>query len=581
MIRRSIAALLCATLAACGGGTSRMTPSIMPSVTQTSAAVGGSLVVRIPNSAGTASAALRHAQYVSASTQSASVKIAPAAGCTNCSAPLTLEAALTPSSPGCSANANGTTCTVALGLLAGSYTGMMSTYDGPLDAQGTPTGQRLSSDKSFPIAITVGSQNLVGVTLSGIPASIKLTPKSNFYAGAALSGGVVSPVLRLLGANATGQALITAYDVDGNAITGAGAPTSFQMGSNGFTASVAGNVATITAPATVTTNSYALPIDANGSGCGEPESKCVAFASVGFEELLAIPDPGTVSVYLVPVDSQTFAPVATITTGIKGPASVAFARDGRLFVSNVGGPNVGIYAPPYTGAPTVVTSGITDPHLIALAPNDTLFVANRTGAHVAVLPPPYATSTSFAIQDARGFAFDGFSKAYIADYASSAIMTSSLPYTALNGNTTSGAATTLNHPSGLAINATGELWVANTLGSTLLRFSVFGANANPNATIGANAPTAVAVVNGGTTLLGIGPNSATSFNEATGATLLDSGLRATNTSQIAIDLAGTAWFPYGPGSQIYGFEYPYTTPNAYFNVFGGSLSSPADIAVYP
>ncbi len=451
---------------------------------------------------------------------------------------------------------------------------MMSTYDGPLDAQGTPTGQRLSSDKSFPIAITVGSQNLVGVTLSGIPASIKLTPKSNFYAGAALSGGVVSPVLRLLGANATGQALITAYDADGNAITGAGAPTSFQMGSNGFTVSVAGSVATITAPATVTTNSYALPIDANGPGCAEPESKCVTFANVGFEELLAIPDPGNVAVFLIAVDAPTFAPVATITAGIKGPASVAFARDGRLFVSNVGGPNVTIYAPPYTGAPTVVSSGITDPHLIALAPNNTLFVANRTGAHVTVLPPPYTTSTSFAVQDARGFAFDGFSTAYIADYASSAIMTSSLPYTALNANTTSGAATTLNHPSGLAINAKGELWVANTLGNTLLRFAVFGANANPSATIPANAPTAVAVVNGGTTLLGIGPSFATSFNDATGAVLLDSGLKASTDSQIAIDLAGTAWFANRPGSQIYGFAYPYTTPNAYFNVFGGTLGSP-------
>jgi hypothetical protein len=160
-------------------------------------------------------------------------------------------------------------------------------------------------------------------------------------------------------------------------------------------------------------------------------------------------------------------------------------------------------------------------------------------------------------------------------------MTSSLPYTALNANTTSGALTTLNHPSGIAFNAKGELWVANTLNDTLLRFSVFGPNVNPSATIAANAPTAVAVVNGGTTLLGVGPYAAASFNEATQALLLDSGLKATNTSQIAIDLAGTAWFAYDAGHQAYGLAYPYTTSNGYFNVAGGGLSLPADIAVYP
>jgi len=64
-------------------------------------------------------------------------------------------------------------------------------------------------------------------------------------------------------------------------------------------------------------------------------------------------------------------------------------------------------------------------------------------------------------------------------------------------------------------------------------------------------PSAVAVVDIGATLLGITPTSATSFNEATQVTLLDSGLRASPSSQIAIDLAGTAWFTNGLGGQYY------------------------------
>jgi streptogramin lyase len=595
MIRRSIATLLCATLTACGGGASRVTPSVTPTVTQTSAALRGALVMHIPSRTGTGSAALRRIRYVSASTQSASVKIAPAAGCTQCSAPVTIEAALTPSSPGCSTNANGTTCTLALALVAGSYTGTMSTYDGPLDAQGTPTGKRLSVNGTFPISIAGGSQNLIGVTLSGIPASLKLSPKStNWFASAYVigygSGTTVVPILRLLGANTVGQAFITAYDADGNAIAGAGAPTSFTMSSNKFTASVAGNVATITSPATVDPYSRLLKLIAQGPACVEPEATCSTYTSVGFEELLAIADPGTGSgaVYLVPVDAKTFAPVTTITTGISGPVSVTFDRNGTLFVANSTGANVGIYAPPYTGAPTVVTSGITDPRLIALAHNNTLFVANRTGAHVTVLPPPYTTSTSFAVTDARGFAFDGFSKAYISDYANNAIATSSLPYTALDSNSLSGPATTLNGPSGLAINAKGELWVANTLSNALLRFPVSALNTSPNATIVAsndlktlNAPSVVAVVDGGTTLLAITPNSAASFNEATQVTLAESQLQASPSSQIAIDLAGTAWFANGQSGTYNGFGYPYTTPNAYVNIFGSPLTAPADIAVYP
>jgi hypothetical protein len=590
MIRRSIAALLCAALAGCAGGASRLTPSGAPSVTQTSGAVRGALVVRIPSPAATASTALRHAQYVSASTQSASVKIAPVAGCTQCSAPVTLEAGLTPSSPGCSTNANGTSCTIALSLLPGSYTGTMSTYDGPLDAQGTPTGKRLSFNGAFPVTIGSGSQNLIGVTLSGIPASIKLSPKSgNWFAGNYLSSGSVLPVLRLLGANTVGQALITAYDADGNAIAGAGAPTSFTLSSTSFTASVAGNVATITAPATLGTQSL-LPLTATGPACAAPEAVCSTSVAVGFEQLLAIAGPGTGigAVYVIPADSTTFAPVATITNGINGPVSVTFAPDGTLFVANSTGGNVGMYAPPYTGAPTVITSGITDPRLLALAPNKALFVANRTGFHVTVLPPPYTTSTSLFVQDARGFAFDASSKAYISDYANNAILTSNLPYTAINANITNGAATTLNGPSGLAINANGNLWVANTLGNTLLRFSGLGPNAKPSATIAAsnqltalNGPTAVAVVNGGTTLLAVTPTSAASFNEATQVVLLDSGLRASPTSQIAIDFAGTAWFANGPGGQYLGFQYPYTAPNAYYNVFAAPLSGAFDVAVYP
>jgi hypothetical protein len=592
MIRRSIAALMCATLAACGGGASRFTPSVTPSVTQTSAAMRGALVVRIPNRSGTGSAALRRVQYVSASTKSASVQIAPGAGCTQCSAPLTLKAALTPSSPGCAATPNGTTCTVALSLLAGSYTATMSTYDGPLDVQGTPTGLRLSANDAFPIAIAAGSQNLVGVSLSAIPTSLKLTPQTaNIYKGGTIVGNSVVTALRILGANAVGKVLITAYDADGNAIAGTGAPTGFNLvASGGFTTSVAGNVATISAPAALTKTTYALTATATGPGCAEPDAQCATSTPFGFEQLLAVADPGVGNgaVYLIPVDTNTLAPVATITNGINGPVNVVFAADGRLFVSNFSGTTLTIYAPPYTGAPTVVSSGFAFRRQMAFAPNGTLFAADKFGGHVIVLPPPYTTPTVLPVADAEGFAFDTAGTAYISDYANNAIFSTPAPYTALNSNPLTGAATKLNGPMGLAFNANGELWVANFSSNALLRFKQLGGNMSPTVTIGVGGsvttltqPTAVAVVKGGSTLLAVGGGFAASFDEATQTVLVDTATAfAGSFSKITLDLAGTAWFASNV-QEYFGLAYPYTASQAFYNPFGAPLSQTMDIAVYP
>jgi hypothetical protein len=466
----------------------------------------------------------------------------------------------------------------------------MSTYDGPLDAQGTPTGLRLSANDAFPIAIAAGSQNLVGVSLSAIPTSLKLTPQTaNIYKGGTIVGNSLVPALRILGANAVGKVLITAYDADGNAIAGTGAPTGFNLlGSGGFTTSVAGNVATITAPAALTKTTYGLTATAGGPGCAEPDAQCSTSIPFGFEQLLAIADRGVGNgvVYLIPADSTTPAPVATITSGIIGVASVAFAPDGRLFVATSGAGTVNVYAPPYTGAPTLVTSGIVGPGLMAFAPNGTLLVSDTSAPHVTVLPPPYTTSTSLPVTDAGGFAFDAAGTAYISEYINNAIVSAPPPYTALNGNPLSGAATKLNGPEGLAFNANGELWVANYSGNTLGRFKQLSGNAAPSATIGVGGgvsaltqPLAVAVVKGGTTLVAVGQGFVASFDEATQAVLVDNSTAA-GYSKITLDLAGTAWYA-SLGQRYYGLAYPYTASQALYSVSGAPLSSTVDVAVYP
>jgi hypothetical protein len=199
--------------------------------------------------------------------------------------------------------------------------------------------------------------------------------------GGTIVGNSVVPALRILGANAVGKVLIMAYDADGNAIAGAGAPTGFNLvSSGGFTTSVAGNVATITAPAALTKTINGLTATASGPGCAEPDAQCSTSTPFGFEQLLAVADRGVGNgvVYLIPADSTAPAPVATISSGIIGVANVVFAPDGRLFVSTFGSGTVNVYAPPYTGAPTLVTSGIAGPGQMAFAPNGTLLVSDRS-----------------------------------------------------------------------------------------------------------------------------------------------------------------------------------------------------------
>ncbi|HTA37777.1 MAG TPA: kelch repeat-containing protein [Candidatus Acidoferrales bacterium] len=153
----------------------------------------------------------RGAQYISPATQSMTLAIA---GPT----PVNRTVGLTPTSTGCSSSLTGTFCTLTIpGLLPGSYTATISTYDGAAGA-----GNELSAAQAIGFSIVAGVDNSIGITLSGIPVATLVAPAN----ANSLANGFGIFDLEGQGAHAF---VAHSVDADGNIIAGAGAPT-FTIG---------------------------------------------------------------------------------------------------------------------------------------------------------------------------------------------------------------------------------------------------------------------------------------------------------------------------------------------------------------
>jgi hypothetical protein len=112
---------------------------------------------------------------------------------------------LTPSDPRCSGTP--LSCTVAVALLAGSYTVTIDTYDAAPVSGSIPAGANLlSTAVNAPFTMKGGVANSIGITLGGVPASLVVSGLP--------SGTANSPF------GAPQSFSVTAKDADGDVITG-------------------------------------------------------------------------------------------------------------------------------------------------------------------------------------------------------------------------------------------------------------------------------------------------------------------------------------------------------------------------
>jgi sugar lactone lactonase YvrE len=591
IMTKSLKALftVAATIAvsACGGGGATATvPRASGAEAASAARVAASIVLKIP--AASAASAQRRARYVSIVSRSAKFVLAASAGCTQCSPALTLEVLLAGQGSPCSTGPNGKTCTIPLSLNPGTYTGSLIVYDGFLDAQGHVTGKSLSENTSFPITIALSQPNAIGVVLDGVPASLTttvLTP-STLVIGTKVVNGSATTIYRLIGNAATAQFTVTAKDADGNVIAGAGAPTYTANASNGFTAAANGNTMTLNAPSAFTKQTGALTVQANSSACTDPAAVCSIAVPIGFDQIIAVGDTAGGNVSVWPIGAA--APSATITTGINGPYSVAFASDGTLFVANYNTSTVTGYAPPYTGTPFTVSAHVSNPDAIAIDANNDLIVANYGGANVTIYPPPYTTTTPVTLNTGNfpaALAIDATQHLWIVS-SSGALYRYPSPYVAGGFDKGIGTApTTFNNPSGIALDSLGRLYVANSGNNDLLRFDPPYSSQAPSATI---VSTVAQPMTQPANVI-VGQNDVVLAGSQDGLDVFDSGGNGLGVFAVkfykprgeAIDQDGVIWVATGSGNGAVGLPPPYTNTNQLQLLSNNFFLNASAVAVYP
>ncbi len=429
----------------------------------------------------------RSPAYVSSATQS--MTIAVLQGTTNV---LNQTLGLTPSSPGCTTSLAGTLCTISLSLAAGSYTASITTYDG---ANGT--GNALSTAQSVAFTVTANQNNLVPLTLSGIPTAIHVASA---------------------GANAVD---VLAQDADGNFIVGAGAPTFTASASSGPalativqpTASHPNLISFVQASPTVLgTETFAVAASypaGESNACTQTGAVCSLSSALtakvsapmamvadygnslvlGYTlPLTSAMQPPAVSIplnnggylaedasgnvfaasYSIPTTVLEIPPpytAATVTNSLGGEnvKQIAVAPNGDLALANIAGSVGGsLYAPPYTAAPTALSNGLSRPYGVAFDASNNLYFGNNGASTLTMLAPPYtgAPTTVSISAAANGLTVSG-TTLFVNEYA--AVDVFSLPLTASStpmAKLTRGIGTAYRS----AVDASGNLWVASISG---------------------------------------------------------------------------------------------------------------------
>jgi streptogramin lyase len=180
---------------------------------------------------------------------------------------------------------------------------------------------------------------------------------------------------------------------------------------------------------------------------------------------------------------QEFAPpytgaaTATITNAINSPVTIALDGSGDLFVQNDGNDTVSVYAPPYTGSPSVISAPGCVPQCfeqvgggMAAIPGTRDVVFTNDAYATAAYGSPYAGGspaftipTSGSYYGAWGIAIDPAGDVFIAYTASSTVAEYQPPYTAAAVTLTS--ANGVDEPRGLSLDRSGDLFVSNFNGT--------------------------------------------------------------------------------------------------------------------
>ena len=460
--------LLALALAGCGGGGGAHSAIVPPtgggqSATSPPAKTGVTFTIVVPKESG--STLTHRPAYVSPATQSMTLDVTGTSGTANPTGfPMTVG--LTTASSDCTSSLAGTTCTVPLVLSPGKYAAAVSTFDGANGA-----GNELSTNQDVAFTVTADTNNVVPMTLSGIPTQIDPT-----YLG-------------------SGKFMVVALDADNNYIVGAGAPT-FTVAKSGGSSVVTITQPTTSAPnafsiaETSTTGSETLTITAGypsgeTSGCTQTGAVCTSsFTASSNQYLFALNYYASdVLGFSLPFTSSSQTPAFTFGDYEPYANGIALDSNGNLFFSGPYYYSEPVYevAAGYTGAPTALFTGYV--YGLAFDSNNDLFVSNPEEDEVAEYAAPYTGTAikTFSIDDSESMALDSSNDLFVGNDGYSYV--TEYPY-ASGSYGSAVEITTGSEPAQLWFDASGDLWVASYSGGEIQEFKPpFSSSSLPALTI--------------------------------------------------------------------------------------------------
>jgi len=205
-----------------------------------------------------------------------------------------------------------------------------------------------------------------------------------------------------------------------------------------------------------------------------------------------------------------------------------------------------------------------NPNLLS-APNDFSIAVTYAGTTGSLLNTPY------------GIAIDATGNAWVANESGSTI-TEFTP----SGTSASYTASGLFGPQGIAIDTGGDVWVANTAGNSVVEFPSGNVNSPTSTTVGGtvSAPSAIAIDHHNNVFVtNFNGNSVTGFSASNGTALANSPFTGSSNitvpTGIALDRSGNVYVTSGGGSII-----ELTNAGAYSATLNdGTLQGPVSVAI--
>ena len=419
-------------LSGCGGGGGTAPQALSQGGAGAAAMTMSFLIPSAPTTSST-----RRAAYVSASTASVAVIVAP--GGTQPS--LTTTANLGPNQPGCTATASGTTCLVTVQAPLGTDTVTVIAYSA---ANGTGS---VLAQATFTQSVTAG-MSPVGVTLNGVLAQVRLSLQTP-----ALSSGT----------SATSILNVNGYDASGNLIAAPG---------------------TFSAPITITSDSTSVALSGTSiTGPGQAITVTYAGGSAPYTIHFSATSSGVAANFIV---GATLAIVPT-----QGFAIAGFGNGASPYTASYA--TNALNDPPLSFS-TVAPFGANSTYRFATSPTGgyalaTLGTANSTctlqlysvagapvGSPFTYLSQPVGSQLcAFTFDTAAGsigdlIVFDNSSPGVgeLNEYSVSAAgIGSSVRTIALQGN----VAAPLRIPGVLAVDGSGTIYVSSNGGANVARFT--------------------------------------------------------------------------------------------------------------